>query len=107
MRFCCFNSCCVAAGLAMTSPTQLHFSLSGLTESGTAFFIVAIALGYSRLANGGSRETTSAFAFGLVIGGAFLQRYNLVFVGAVACGLLLIGPQRSGIRLQVFRSADA
>lgn len=79
----------LAALLIAASPTQLHYALSGLTESGTAFFITLTAL---TLVSATDRHapTRASWAPGLAAGLAFLHRSSLVVLLAGA-GILLLG----------------
>ena len=96
----------VAAALASLSSTQRHFALSGLTESGAAFFLCAIALSLLAL-NDRPHRRRRLLLFGGLIGLAFLHRYNLALVGAVAGSLVWFGPERQGYRAAMWIACGA
>jgi 4-amino-4-deoxy-L-arabinose transferase-like glycosyltransferase len=81
-----------AALLTASSPTALQYAVSGLTEPGAGFFLIAI--GYVALRARSDPGLRFALLLGALVGLGFLQRSNLVFAlpGAV---WIVAGSQRA------------
>lgn len=87
----------VAAALIITSPTQLRFALSGLTEIGAAFFLVASALCLIVACESERRPIAAALTLGVVTGLAYLQRGNLIVLVPIVVLLHWVGSRRRSL----------
>src|SRR6185369_8905927 len=79
----------VLAALAVAAEAeQLRLSRSGLLETGSGLFIVLAAL--ALVASTESARSRSASLLGILLGLAFLQRYDLLALAPVAAVLLVV-----------------
>ena len=79
----------LAAAATVTEPMQLHFSRSGLLETGAGFFTLLVALTLAATTEAERRRNGAAVALGMALGLGFLQRYDLLAFAPVAAVLML------------------
>ncbi len=94
-----------AAMMVMASPTMLHYALSGLSETGAAWFLVAIGAVLVRTLETGDAAPRRAWILALMLGAlcglAFLQRSNLALCLVAALAIFLVQARQHHVRTRL------